>query len=548
MLGAVAAYNVAGSSYTSGSASRSLQPGMGHWIMDARSDPTADCPTGQRNAEESECFAAVQEAAQHKGLLVYQFKLVDKGAGSDVPPGCSYSPESKNALFNAHQFKKAGSRSNLYQLVCTKLQAPVSNLTWAKLLPDVSSHREVPDRIGYYMGRWNATSPGSVDVSALHNGPDIDTPFIYDTCGLARDVNGFVVCSSHPNCGEYTRGFHALLQAVGLERDCLTLPVMWGDRTADLTDRADALMLKDQEEEEEEEEEVSTTMSDEEEEKEVTDRESSSSRARRGTGARRRRRSRSLSLVSTEPWVHGSLDLPVLVKTRARQSDWGIVLKLHPERHFGFLDTPPPASAQLPWAKRHDALIWRGGRSGVSWHLVNVRRLYVENLPGAGCNSPGVGCSAKGIDVAFADQAEKWNVMEMAEMMQYRYALSLEGNDVATDLKWKLASGMVVLMPAPTAESWLMEFALQPGVHYVQVDSPQDVPVKLKWLRAHQSEAQKIARAAQAWMAPFADGVQELRLQREVLRRTDALTFKAAHVHLGFSSALGFRAEGAGRE
>ena len=437
----------------------------------------------------------------------------------------------------------------MYQLVCIKgHQVPASSFTWAQLLPNVSSQREVPDRLSYYMGRWDATSPGSVDVSALHNGPGVDVPFVYDTCGLARDRDGFVVCDSHPNCAEYTRGFHRLLQAVGLERDCLSLPMMWGDRTADLTDRADKL-LKDQEEEEEEEEEVMTTLADEEEEEEATNRESRASRKGRDARARggRQMSGRSLrsSLVSTRPWVGGTLDLPVLVKTRVRQSDWGIVLKLHPERHFDFLNTPPPASARLPWAKRHDALIWRGGRSGVSWHLVNVRRLYVEGLPGPGCNSPGTRCSAEGIDVAFADTADDLdtkgqNHMEMAEMMKYRYALSLEGNDVATDLKWKLACGMVVLMPAPTAESWLMEFALRPGVHYVQVDSPQDVPVKLAWLRAHQTEAQKIARAAQAWMAPFADAAQELRLQREVLRRTDALILKAAHVHLGFSSALGF--------
>ena len=33
-----------------------------------------------------------------------------------------------------------------------------------------------------------------------------------------------------------------------------------------------------------------------------------------------------------------------------------------------------------------------------------------------------------------------------------RYALSLEGNDVATNLKWLLASNSVVVMPSPTME------------------------------------------------------------------------------------------------
>ena len=108
-------------------------------------------------------------------------------------------------------------------------------------------------------------------------------------------------------------------------------------------------------------------------------------------------------------------------------------------------------------------------------------------------------------------------------MRQYRYTLSLEGNDVATDLKWKLASGLVVLMPTPTTESWLMEFALQPGVHYVAVETPADVPVKLAELRARPEEAERISGAARAWMVPFTEMEEETNLQRDVIRAVASL-------------------------
>ena len=49
--------------------------------------------------------------------------------------------------------------------------------------------------------------------------------------------------------------------------------------------------------------------------------------------------------------------------------------------------------------------------------------------------------------------------------MQHKYLLALESNDVATQLKWLLLSGSVVVMPTPTTESWLMEGRLQPFVH-----------------------------------------------------------------------------------
>ena len=41
-----------------------------------------------------------------------------------------------------------------------------------------------------------------------------------------------------------------------------------------------------------------------------------------------------------------------------------------------------------------------------------------------------------------------------AEQLRSRWLLSLPGNDVATDLKWKLASSSLVLMPPPTQETF----------------------------------------------------------------------------------------------
>ena len=78
-------------------------------------------------------------------------------------------------------------------------------------------------------------------------------------------------------------------------------------------------------------------------------------------------------------------------------------------------------------------------------------------------------------------------------------------------------------MPKPTYESWMMDFRLEPNVHYVEVDSPADVPVKLAWLRSHQDEAQRIAKAGQLYMSQFADRARELEVVRRLLLRAAAL-------------------------
>ena len=74
----------------------------------------AACPRGQRNAAESECLAAVQEATLARGLTLRDFPL--KTARDEwVPSGCSYSKLTQRALFNKHP---AGRRTSSYDQVC----------------------------------------------------------------------------------------------------------------------------------------------------------------------------------------------------------------------------------------------------------------------------------------------------------------------------------------------------------------------------------------------------------------------------------------------
>ena len=75
-----------------------------------------ECPAGQRDAEQSECLAAVQEAAKRAGVEVGSRKNVDDGSAVAVPHGCSYSPVSEMAIFNVNPHGRGG---EAYQHVCT---------------------------------------------------------------------------------------------------------------------------------------------------------------------------------------------------------------------------------------------------------------------------------------------------------------------------------------------------------------------------------------------------------------------------------------------
>ena len=43
------------------------------------------------------------------------------------------------------------------------------------------------------------------------------------------------------------------------------------------------------------------------------------------------------------------------------------------------------------------------------------------------------------------------------ELLKHKYLLSMEGNDIASGLKWMLLSNSVVFMAKPEHESWAME-------------------------------------------------------------------------------------------
>ena len=92
------------------------------WTLDPRvyEEPGqfTGCPDDHRNAAESECLAAVQEATTELGLVLegHVVKVVDAGADGLVPSGCSYSRgHGLRAIFNRNP---AGRNWRSYPLVC----------------------------------------------------------------------------------------------------------------------------------------------------------------------------------------------------------------------------------------------------------------------------------------------------------------------------------------------------------------------------------------------------------------------------------------------
>ena len=216
---------------------------------------------------------------------------------------------------------------------------------------------------------------------------------------------------------------------------------------------------------------------------------------------------------------------PALAKCRLLTDGPVLVRCMEVERHWRPFYNPIRGR---PWDARASAAVWRGSSTGGLGDLVAQRPAtrfrLVERWGKARSNAVDVGFSGLSPETERGTQPERWSQYVKAklsrrQMQDFRYIISVEGNDKDSGLNWKLGSGRVVMMAKPTATSWLMETRLVPGVHYVLLkDDFSDLEERVQWCEAHPLDAKRIAGNAIAFMRQFADERAELMLEGAVLR------------------------------
>ena len=104
----------------------------------------------------------------------------------------------------------------------------------------------------------------------------------------------------------------------------------------------------------------------------------------------------------------------------------------------------------------------------------------------------------------------KVNRMTIDEQLEYKFILCLEGNDVASNLKWVMSSKSIAVMSKPRFETWFMEGLLQPDYHYILIkDDYSDLEEKLAFYIKNQDKALCIIENANVYVAQFKNTKQE---------------------------------------
>ncbi len=186
-------------------------------------------------------------------------------------------------------------------------------------------------------------------------------------------------------------------------------------------------------------------------------------------------------------------DTPCFVKSRPIQTgnENSVLLKLNEIRHFQFV------SDKRSFKSKKDLVAWRG--VGYQAHRRKViEQFYNHPLCNIGQTKPSKG--------------EPWEkeFMSIEEQLEYKFLLAIEGNDVATNLKWAMSSNSLVIMSKPKYETWFMEGRLQAGVHYVEVkDDYSNLIEKMEYYIAHPEQAEAIIQNAHDWVDQFRDKKRE---------------------------------------
>ena len=200
--------------------------------------------------------------------------------------------------------------------------------------------------------------------------------------------------------------------------------------------------------------------------------------------------------------------IPTIVKSRPiMNNDNSIILNLNKVRHFHFIKD------HKKFIDKKNEAVWRGygeNSEARQYFLKNYHHISMFNIGQTG---------------PLLDAPWVKNFMPISEQLDYKFIFCIEGVDTATSIKWVMSSNSVCVMPKPKYETWFMEGALQPDVHYIEIsDDFSNAEQKIKYFIEHPNKVLKIIENAQAHVEQFKHPKREKLISLMVLDKYFSLS------------------------
>jgi glycosyl transferase family 90 len=161
----------------------------------------------------------------------------------------------------------------------------------------------------------------------------------------------------------------------------------------------------------------------------------------------------------------------------------------------------------VPWDGKINKAFWRGASTGPwpSQHPYRACRLDLITASSEKCDAKFTKvCQTESATPEEIETARR-NVaplVDIKDMLKYKYLIVVEGNDLASNLPWALSSNSVVLMPRITREGIVANNRfLEPFQHYIPLKNNfKDLNQKIEWCEANQDACRNITKTANRYM------------------------------------------------
>ena len=223
-----------------------------------------------------------------------------------------------------------------------------------------------------------------------------------------------------------------------------------------------------------------------------------------------------------------SQSFPMFAKSRGLGGGNILVQGMEKQRHWGWACS---LEDRHEWEDKKVGAVWRGGPTGFSRDYtqfdliprVAFVKQYFDFDPKESKIDVGFNKLSQGLEQELKDFVKP--KMDREEMLKHKFVISIQGNDVATNLKWIVASNSVPFMPKPTVESWFLEGTLVAGEHYVELvwteGAGWDLEEKIQFCIENDAKCKEIALNGKRFMEHyrFCDGEYQRELEAKVVDR-----------------------------
>lgn len=124
--------------------------------------------------------------------------------------------------------------------------------------------------------------------------------------------------------------------------------------------------------------------------------------------------------------------------------------------------------------------------------------------------------------------------ISLNEHLKYKFILSIEGEDVASNLKWIMSSNSIAVSPKLKFETWFMEQSLIPDYHYIEIkEDYSNLEEKLNYYIEHPDKCLEIIKNANAYIEQFKNKKREKLIALLVLEKYFVKTGQLPHRNHG---------------